>query len=595
MTIATADMWDLTDLYPTPEAWNAAREGLLAVQPSIEEKRGTLGDGSDALYAAARLMSDIYKEALRVWMWASLSADEDLRVPETQERRQLAQTMFARLSEAMAWYRPEVLRVGRDRIMSFVDADPRLEPFRHDLDDLLRKAPHTLGDETEQVLAAAGEPLGAPYNVYGLLANSDIPWPTVTLSSGEDVRLDAQGYSAHRQAEDRDDRQAVFDAYWGKWTEFRNSVGMTLSAHLQAQVFLTRTRSYGSVLERELFDDNMPQDVYRCLVDEVNTALPTLHRYFRLRQRMLGVDQLRYYDIYPPLVSLDREFTIADAKQITLDAMSILGDDWVQKQRTALEQRWMDVYPEQGKRAGAYMAGSAYDVHPYVLLNFHDDYDSVSTFAHEWGHAMHTLYSQESQPFETASYATFIAEIPSTTLELILQQYMVDHAETTEEELFYLGSGLEHLRGTFFRQTMFAEFELALYEAIERGEALTGKGITEIYAAILRRHHGHDDGVLLVDDLYTNEWMFIQHFYYNMYVYQYATSITAGAALFERIRSDGEPAVERFKDLLRAGGSDYPYELLRAAGVDLASPEPYRALVSHMNEIMDRMESLLEE
>jgi len=594
MTPTDPYVWDLTDLYPSPEAWNEARESVLATLPSIEEKRGTLGDDAEALYDASRLLSDTQKEALRVWMWASLSADEDLRVPEMQENRQLAQSMYSRLGESMAWYRPEVLRVGRERIMELVDSEPRLEPFRHDLDDLLRKAPHTLGDETEQVLAAAGQPLGAPYSVYGLLANSDIPWPTVTLTGGEDVRLDSQGYAAHRQAEERDDRQAVFDAYWGKWTEFRSTVGMTLSAHLQAQVFLARARGYGSVLERELFDDNMPPEVYRTLVAEVNAALPTLHRYFELRRRMLDVEQLRYFDIYPPLVSLERAFTYEDAKRITLDAMSVLGDEWVDRQRVAFGHRWTNVYPQQGKRAGAYMAGSAYDVHPYLLLNFQDDYESVSTFAHEWGHAMHTLYSQESQPFETASYATFIAEIPSTTLELILQQYMVDHAETPEEELFYLGSGLEHMRGTFFRQTMFAEFELSLYEAIERGEALSGKRITDIYAEILRRHHGHDDGVLLVDDLYTNEWMFIQHFYYNMYVYQYATSLTAGAALFERIRSDGAPAVERFKDLLRAGGSDYPYDLLLAAGVDLASPEPYRALVGRMNDVMDRMEALLE-
>ncbi len=586
-------VWDLTDLYASPEAWRAAREDVLATLPSIEGKRGTLGDGPEALYAASRLISDTQREALRVWTWASLSADVDLRIPELQENRQLAQSMFTRLGEATAWYRPEVLRVGRGRIMGFVAADPRLEPFRHGLDDVLRKAPHTLSDETEQVLAAADQPLGAPYNVYGLLANSDIPWPTIALSSGEEVRLDSQGYAAHRQAEERGDRKAVFDAYWGKWAEFRNSVGMTLNSHLQAQVFLSRSRAYGSVLERELFDDNMPPDVYRTLVAEVNAALPTLHRYFRLRRRMLGLDELRYYDIYPPLVSLERDFTFEDAKQTTLDAMSILGDEWVRKQRAAFEHRWTHVYPHQGKRGGAYMAGSAYDVHPYLLLNFQDDYESVSTLAHEWGHAMHTLYSQESQPFETASYAIFIAEIPSTTLELILQQYMVDHSESTEEELFYLGSGLEHLRGTFFRQTMFAEFELDLYEAIERGEALTGKRISEIYAGILKRYHGHDDGVVLIDDLYTHEWMFIQHFYYNMYVYQYATSLTAGTALFERIRRDGEPAVERFKDLLRAGGSDYPNELLLAAGVDLASPEPYRALVGRMNEVMDRMEALL--
>ncbi|MEN8144874.1 MAG: oligoendopeptidase F [Gemmatimonadota bacterium] len=590
-----ADTWDLTELFPAVEDWDAARQEVLASLATIEARKGTLGEGARSLLETARLISDTRRAASRVSVYSGLAADEDVRVSEAQERRQLARSMWTRFSEATAWYSPEVLAVGRERIMGFVDEEPELERFRHGLDNTLRAAPHTLSDETEGVLAGAGQPLGAGQNVYGLLSASDIPWPTITFSGGEEVRIDAQAYSKWRRSQNRDDRRSVFDAYWTKWGEFQNSVGMTLASHLQAQVFLSRARNYGSVLERELFQDNMPEDVYRTLVAQVNESLPTLHRYFKLRERMLGIDQMHYYDIYPPLVALDREFTIDDAKRMTLEAMSVLGDDWVEMQRDAIGKRWMHVYPQQGKRSGAYMSGSAYDVHPYLLLNHNDDYSSVSTFAHEWGHAMHTLYAKSAQPYETAAYATFIAEIPSTTLELILQQYMVDNAETNEEKLFYLGSGLEQLRGTFFRQTMFAEFELALYEAVERGEALSGERITDIYGEILRRYHGHDDGVVLIDDLYENEWMFVRHFYLNMYVYQYATSLTAGTALYEKIRADGEPAVENFKDLLRAGGSDYPYELLRSAGVDMATPGPYQALIRRMNDVMDQMEALLGE
>jgi oligoendopeptidase F len=349
------------------------------------------------------------------------------------------------------------------------------------------------------------------------------------------------------------------------------------------------------VLERELFQDNLPPAVYRTLVTEVNKALPTLHRYFKLRQRMLGLDQMHYYDIYPPLVALDKKFDIETTKAITLDAMEVLGDDWVKMQRDSFDERWMHVFPQQGKRSGAYMSGFAYDVHPYLLLNHNDDYESLSTFAHEWGHAIHTLYARQSQPFETANYATFIAEIPSTSLELILQNYMVNQAETIDEKLFYLGFGLEQMRGTFFRQTMFAEFELALYEAVERGEALSGDRITQMYGEIVRRYHGHDEGVVIVDDLYTNEWMFVPHFYFNMYVFQYATSVTAGTALYGKILEDQEAGSANYKDLLRAGGSDYPHLLLSRAGVDLTQPEPYQAVVTQMNAIMDQMERLLEE
>ena len=296
-----------------------------------------------------------------------------------------------------------------------------------------------------------------------------------------------------------------------------------------------------------------------------------------------------------PLVSLDKEFDIETSKEITLDAMSVLGEDWVDMQSAAMDERWVHVYPQRGKRSGAYMQPGAYDVHPYVLLNHNDDYSSLSTFAHEWGHAMHTLYAKQEQPFETVNYSTFIAEIPSTSLELILQDYMQENSESIEERLFYLGHALEGMRGTFFRQTMFAEFELALYEAAERGEALSGDRITEIYGDILRRYHGHDEGVVVIDDLYTNEWMFVPHFYFNMYVYQYATSKTAGTALYAKIVEDGEAGIENYKDLLRAGGSNYPYLLLAEAGVDMAKPGPYEAIVAKMNAIMDEMESLLDE
>ena len=587
--------WNLADLYPTEAAWNQAREEVMADFDKVDALRGSLGESADSLYATQRMVSDTLKQVGRVYVYASLMGDEDLRDSSGQERAQLGQILFARFGEVTAWIQPEIIAVGREVIESYINEDERLAPFAFGLDDALRNEPHTLSAETEQTLSYFSQTFGAPNETYSLLANSDIPWPTITLANGEEIVVDSQGYGRARSSENRDDRKLTFDAFWSKWAEYRSSVGMVLNSHLQTQVALAKARNYDSVLERELFQDNLPPAVYHTLVEEVNKALPTLHRYFKLRARMLGVEQLHYYDIYPPLVSLDRKFNLEDSKKITLDAMQILGDDWVSIQEAAMEDRWMHVYPQRGKRSGAYMQGFAYDVHPYVLLNHNDDYESLSTFAHEWGHAMHTEYSKQVQPFETASYATFIAEIPSTSLELILQDYMSKHAETLDEKMYYLGSGLEALRGTFFRQTMFAEFELTLYEAAERGEALSGDRITEMYGEILRRYHGHDDGVVIIDDLYTNEWMFVPHFYLNMYVFQYATSQTAGAALYDKIVKEGAAGVKNYKDLLRAGGSDYPYTLLANAGVDLAQSGPYEALVSKMNDIMDEMERLLDE
>ena len=587
--------WDLTELYESPEAWRAARQQVLDDIDSLDELRGTLGDSADALYTALDRISAVTKEASRVSTYSSLNADEDLRATEPQERRELSRIMGSRAATATAWVQPEILAVGAEVINAYIDEDPRLERFAQRLDNALRNAPHTLGEEAEETLAYFSQPFGAPNTIYSIVANSDIPWPEIELSTGETVRVDSQGYSRWRASQNRDDRKLVFDTFWNKWREYRNSVGSILASHIQTQVALARARNYDSVLQRELFQDNLPEDVYRTLVAEVNRALPTLHRYFRLRARMLGIEQMHYYDIYPPLVSLDKTFDIETSKEITLDAMAVLGDDWVERQREAMNKRWMHVFPQRGKRSGAYMNPGAYDVHPYVLLNHGDDYSSLSTLAHEWGHAMHTLYATESQPFETANYTIFIAEIPSTSLELILQDHMTANAESIDERMFYLGFGLESMRGTFFRQTMFAEFELALYEAAERGEALSGERISAIYGEILKRYHGHDEGVVNIDELYTNEWMFVPHFYYNMYVFQYATSQTAGTALYAKIRDEGEAGVENYKNLLRAGSSDYPYDLLRAAGVDLAKPEPYREIVAKMNAVMDEMEALLAE
>ena len=589
----TPHVWDLADLYESVETWDEARERVLADIEEIKAFEGTLGESADSLFTALNKITETVREGARVFSYASLKADEDLRVSETQERRQQAQLMFSKLSQATAWLEPEILRVGREKIEQFIEADERLDVYRLQLDDTLRSGPHTLGDEAEQVLSYFGQAFGAPSTIYSTLSNSDIPWPEFELPDGESVLLNSAGYSRARNNSDREVRKAAFDEYWGKWQEYRNTVGQTLNAHFQTQVALAKARNYDSVLQRELFNDNIPPAVYKTLVAEVNKALPTLHRYFKLRGKMLGVDQMHYYDIYPPLVEIDKKFDLATSKEITLAAMQKLGDDWVEMQQAGMDQRWMHVYPQPGKRSGAYMNGFAYDVHPYLLLNHNDDYDSLSTFAHEWGHAMHTLYARQEQPIQTARYATFIAEIPSTSLELILQEYMVENALNDDEKLFYLGYGLENLRGTFFRQTMFAEFELALYEAVERGEPLSGERITGMYADLVRRYHGHDDGVVIVDDLYTNEWMFIPHFYYNMYVFQYATSQTAGTALYQKMLDEGEAGVENYKDLLRAGGSDYPYELLKAAGVDLAKPEPYRAVVKRMNAIMDQMEAIL--
>ena len=588
-------IWDLTEIYKTPADWDKARNEVLSDIKKIEKRKGKLSENANTLYNSLQMISDITKKGSRVYAYTKLKADENLGNTKAQERLQLSKEMFAQFEQATSWVQPEILTIGRERIEKFIEQDVRLDPFVMQLDNNLRNAPYTLTQEAEKALSYFSQSNGAPNEIYSLIANSDIPWPTVEMTNGEKVRIDSQGYSKWRGSENREDRKKIFDAYWARWGEYTSTVGRTLSAHVQTQVASAKARNYDSVLQRELFEDNLPVDVYKTLVSEVNKSLPTLHRYFKLRGKMLGVEKMQYYDIYPPLVSLDKTFDFETSNKITLDAMAILGNEWVFRQKEAMNERWVHVKPQKGKRSGAYMQPAAYDVHPYLLLNHNDDYESLSTLAHEWGHAMHSLYAQENQPYVTSNYSTFIAEIPSTSLELILQDYMSKNATDIDEKIYYLGSSLEAMRGTFFRQTMFAEFELALYETIERGEVLTGDKMSKMYGKILKRYHGHDEGVINIDDLYANEWMFIPHFYYNMYVYQYATSKTAGTALYAKILNEGKAGVDNYKTLLKSGSSDYPYILLKKAGVDLAKPEPYQAIVKKMNQTMDEIESLLKQ
>jgi oligoendopeptidase F len=414
----------------------------------------------------------------------------------------------------------------------------------------------------------------------------------VKLSSGKVVRLDHSGYTKYRAVGNRADRKKVFDAFWGTWKSYERTFGVTFHEMLKTDSVYAKVRRYPDSITRKLDPAKIPPAVYDTLIAQTNANLPTLHRYFRLRANLLGVRDMRYYDIYPPLVNADQRFPLEQGKRMMLDALAPLGSDYVAVVERGLKERWMDTYPRPQKLSGAHVNGGGYDVHPFVLMNYNDDYESVTTLAHEWGHALHSHLANRAQPFVTAQYATFTAEIASTLNEALLLEHALKTARSDEERLLYLGSALENLRGTFFRQAMFAEFEREVHARADRRESLIGPSLTKLYGDILRRYHGHDQDVVKIDDLYTIEWAYIPHFYSSFYVFQYATSIAASALLAERILK-GEPgAKERYLDLLRAGGADDPYLLVKAAGVDLASPAPYQALVARMNRIMDDIEAI---
>jgi len=589
-------MWDLSDLYANEAAWTRDFTRTKDDAERLDVYRGTLNGGATVMLEALDTISRTSKEAGRLSTYASLRADEDLSNAKNQERKQLAGALNTLIGEKTAWLAPEILNIGEAKVRVFLTQLRTLKE-RHGfaLDNILRGAPHTLGAEAESVLAAAGDVLQQPDSIYGQLANSDLPFPTVTLSDGTQVRLDQSGYEKYRQAQNRADRKLVFDSFWGAWKNYESTEGAILTAQIMGDVFRAKARKHDSALAAALFPDAMPENVYRMLVEQANAGLPTLHRYFKLRKQLLGISgPLEYYDIYPTMFPGDAlpKFSVAESEKITLAALAPYGEEYLGLLRQGLTKKWTDAFPRPHKASGAYMNGNAYDVHPYVLLNHNDDYASLSTLAHEWGHAVHTLLTTKNQPYEKANYSTFVAEAASIANEMLLGDYMVRHAKSREEKLYYLGESLESIRGTFFRQVQLAEFELALHEEIEHGRPLSGARMTELYCGILKKYLGEAEGVMTINPAYCIEWAFIPHFYYNFYVYQYATSMAGAAEFSDAIMREGKPAAERFLNLLRAGGSDYPYELYKRAGIDMASAAPYRALIARMNRIMDDIEAL---
>lgn len=594
-TAAQEGVWNLGDLYPTPEAWTAAYDKLKGEIAPIAACKDKIVADSATLLSCLQAMSAFQKEGLRLYTYAMLKSDEDLSISSNTERKQQAQMLFVEYGAAVSWFNPAILAAGKEKIDQFRKEQAKLnDTFGFMLDNVLRAAPHTLSEESETVLALAGDVESKAGDVYDIFSAAELPFPSVKLASGQEVKIDQAAYTKYRQENDRNDRKAVFDAFWGKWKEFEGTLGANLSAHVAGHVFNAKARHYANSLESALFGDAMPEGVYRQLVTQVNAALPSLHRYFKLRKKMLGIDgDMGYYDIYPPLVKLDKKFPLAEGERLSLEALAPLGDEYISDLKKMWSSNWMHVYPQAGKASGAYMMGAAYDVHPYLLMNYNDDYESMSTLAHESGHGVHTMLAAKAQPFEKSDYSTFTAETASIMNEMLLQDYMVKQAQTKEEKLYYLGQALETMRGTWFRQTMFAEFELKIHEEAEAGKPLSGARMTEIYCDLLKKYHGEAEGVMKIDPTYCIEWAYIPHFYRNFYVYQYATSITGAALLAERIESGDPKQRDIFLDLLKAGGSDYPYELYKKAGIDMATPEPYLALVARMNKIMDEMEALL--
>jgi len=585
--------WDLTEMFPTPEAFLEARAAVAARIPEIEACRGTLGQSAEALERCLDLWAELDRTFSKVAIYAFLTADKDLRDPAGQQLRAETQRVGVELGTATSWLQPEILAIGSDTVESFIASSPGLEPYTMFLRDTLRQAEHTLPPEQEELLSRVGLIAGKFSDVFGQLTTSDMPYPTVELPGIGEVVLDQAAYVKYRGSEDRAVRELVFNRFWTTYAGYENTLGTLLNSEILKNWLYAQTRSYPSSLEAALSGYDVPVDVYTSLIRDVHANLPVLHRMLRLRQRILGLETLKYSDIYASIVpEVDADYSWEEAKPIVLQALAPLGEDYVTRAAQGLDS-WADVYPADGKRSGAYSSGSWYDGHPWVLLNYNGSFDSVSMTAHEFGHAMHSWRSNHAQPYPKADYTIMAAEVASTFNESLLKEHLLAGNNDPTFRMAVLGDFLESFRQTVFRQTMFAEFELDAHRRVEAGEALTGASLSELYLRLLREYHGHDQGVMTIDDLYGIEWSFIPHFYRRFYVYQYATGLVASTALAEKVLAGEPEAADRYLEFLASGGSDYPVEQLKRAGVDLTTPAPFATAIEAVNRAMDEIEKLL--
>jgi oligoendopeptidase F len=587
--------WDLTAIYPSDQAWRTAKDQFVAELPKVRELQGTLASSPKHLADVLELSSHLEKELNRLFVYAGLISDQDTRVSAYQAMKQEMLQLGARFGAETAFIEPEILKIDKATIDRFVAEEPRLKVYRQYLDDIQRRRAHTLDDAEEKLLAGAGVMAGAPASIFGIFADADFPYPTVVLSDGKTVKLDKAAFSLYRAGSSREDRQKVMAAFFGALGAYSGTYGSLLNAKMQGAAFYARSHKYGTVLEASLDGPNIPTSVYMRLIEGVNKNLPTFRRYLKLRKRMMGLQELHYYDLYAPLVqSVELKYTVEESQRNILTALAPLGPDYAAGAKRAFSERWIDLYPSPGKTSGAYSAGDAYDVHPYMLLNYNGKYDDMSTLAHELGHTMHSYFSNKTQPYPLASYPIFVAEVASTFNEALLIDSMLKTIKDDATRMSLLGNYLENIKGTVFRQTQFAEFELRAHEMVEKGEPLTGEALTKLYAEIVKKYYGHDQGVCIVDDYVANEWSYIPHFYSDYYVFQYATSFTASSALSEKVLA-GEPgATQRYLTFISSGKSKYPIDLLKDAGVDMTTDEPLELTIKKMNHVMDEMEKLLE-
>ncbi|MBZ6488665.1 oligoendopeptidase F [Priestia aryabhattai] len=588
--IKVEDTWKLEDIFASDDAWEKEFEEVKALIPQMEKFKGKLGESAQTLYDALQEQDELTMRVSKLYTYAHMRYDQDTTNSFYQGLNDRIKTLYTQIASALSYVTPEILSIEESKIKQYMAEHKELKLYAHALDEITRERPHILSESEEALLAQASEVLGSSSNTFGMLNNADLEFPSIKDENGEEVEITHGRYIRFLESSDRRVRKEAFKAVYETYGKFKNTFASTLSGTVKKDNFSARVRHYNSARHSALSTNNIPEEVYDNLVKTVNDNLHLLHRYIDLRKKVLGIEELHMYDLYTPLVKdVKMEVSYEEAKDYILKGLKPLGEDYLNVLKEGFENRWVDVHENKGKRSGAYSSGT-YGTNPYILMNWQDNVNNLFTLAHEFGHSVHSYYTRKTQPYPYGDYSIFVAEVASTCNEALLNDYLLKTIDDEKQRLYLLNHYLEGFRGTVFRQTMFAEFEHDVHVRAQNGEPLTPELLTKLYYDLNKKYFGDN---LVIDEEIGLEWARIPHFYYNYYVYQYATGFSAAAALSKQILEEGDAAVERYVGFLKSGSSDYPIEVLKKAGVDMTTSQPIEEALAVFEEKLTEMERLL--
>ena len=581
--------WNLKDMFESDEAWLEEYEALKVYPAEVAKLQGTLGESAANLLEFFKKDDELTVRLETLYTYASCSGDQDMSNAKYQDFRGKAMATIVAIESASAYATPEIMAIQEEKLNAFYAECPELETYRRSIYKIRRRAAHILSKEEEALLASAEEMADSADKIGGILRNADLKFPSVVDSEGNEHALTNGSFVPLEESSDRVLRKNAFEAFYGRYGDFKNTIAMTLDGEFKKRNFFAKARKYNTTREAALDHTEVPEEVYDNLIEAVHGNLDKMYKYVALRKKMLGVDELHMYDVYTPIVAdAASKISIDEAKATVLEALAVLGEDYTALLKEGFENRWIDVYENEGKRGGAYSTGSG-KPHPYVLLNHKDTLDSMFTLAHEMGHALHSYHSTKYQPVNTAGYVIFVAEVASTCNEVLLMRHLLGKTTDKTERAYLINHFLDSFKGTVYRQTMFAEFEREIGRMSERGEALTADALSAKYHELNKLYFGPD---MVSDEGIALEWARIPHFFYNYYVFQYATGFSAAVAIANKILAEGEPAVAAYKKFLSSGGSADPISLLKIAGVDMSSTEPVNSALKLFGELVEEMEEL---